>query len=94
MFTANESFESSTGSHIGAPSNCRITAGFVDTTMRGTSVEIVTEGSGFLPAKASTIMDSNLTNLIAMACLYGFGSGTVKGFAVTVAIGTVVQAGS
>lgn len=42
--------------------------------------------------KASgTILDSNLTNLIAMACLYGFGSGTVKGFAVTVAIGTVVQ---
>ncbi|MBW6399694.1 protein translocase subunit SecD [Roseomonas sp. HJA6] len=42
--------------------------------------------------KASgTIMDSNLTNLIAMAFLYGFGSGPVKGFAVTVAIGTVVQ---
>jgi len=42
--------------------------------------------------KASgTIMDSNLTNLIAMACLYGFGSGPVRGFAVTVAIGTVVQ---
>ncbi len=42
--------------------------------------------------KASgTILDSNLTNLIAMACLYGFGSGTVKGFAVTVAIGTIVQ---
>ncbi len=43
-------------------------------------------------SKASgTILDSNLTNLIAMACLYGFGSGPVKGFAVTVAIGTVVQ---
>jgi protein-export membrane protein SecD/preprotein translocase SecF subunit len=42
--------------------------------------------------KASgTIMDSNLTNLIAMACLYGFGSGPVRGFAVTVAVGTVVQ---
>jgi len=42
--------------------------------------------------KASgTIMDSNLTNLIAMACLYGFGSGPIKGFAVTVAVGTVVQ---
>ncbi|MFN6252498.1 MAG: protein translocase subunit SecD [Acetobacteraceae bacterium] len=42
--------------------------------------------------KASgTILDSNLTNLIAMACLYGFGSGPVKGFAVTVAIGTIVQ---
>jgi SecD/SecF fusion protein len=43
-------------------------------------------------SKASgTIMDSNLTNLIAMACLYGFGSGPVRGFAVTVAVGTVVQ---
>jgi protein-export membrane protein SecD/preprotein translocase SecF subunit len=43
-------------------------------------------------SKASgTILDSNLTNLIAMACLYGFGSGPVKGFAVTVAVGTVVQ---
>ncbi len=42
--------------------------------------------------KASgTILDSNLTNLIAMVFLYGFGSGPVKGFAVTVAIGTVVQ---
>jgi protein-export membrane protein SecD/preprotein translocase SecF subunit len=42
--------------------------------------------------KASgTILDSNLTNLIAMACLYGFGSGPVKGFAVTVAVGTIVQ---
>ncbi|WP_419896562.1 protein translocase subunit SecD [Roseomonas sp. USHLN139] len=43
-------------------------------------------------SKASgTILDSNLTNLIAMACLYGFGSGPVRGFAVTVAIGTIVQ---
>ncbi|HYZ34279.1 MAG TPA: protein translocase subunit SecD, partial [Crenalkalicoccus sp.] len=46
--------------------------------------------TGFTRA-SGTIMDSNLTNLIAMACLYGFGSGPVKGFAVTVAIGTVVQ---
>ena len=46
--------------------------------------------AGFTKA-SGTIMDSNLTNLIAMACLYGFGSGTVKGFAVTVAIGTIVQ---
>ncbi|WP_027284742.1 protein translocase subunit SecD [Rubritepida flocculans] len=40
---------------------------------------------------SGTILDANLTNLIAMAFLYGFGSGPVKGFAVTVAIGTVVQ---
>jgi SecD/SecF fusion protein len=46
--------------------------------------------AGFTRA-SGTILDSNLTNLIAMACLYGFGSGPVKGFAVTVAIGTVVQ---
>jgi SecD/SecF fusion protein len=38
-----------------------------------------------------TIVDSNLTNLIAMAMLYAFGSGPVRGFAVTVAIGTIVQ---
>lgn len=43
-------------------------------------------------AKASgTIIDANLTNLIAMGFLFGFGSGPVKGFAVTVAIGTVIQ---
>jgi SecD/SecF fusion protein len=42
--------------------------------------------------KASgTILDANLTNLIAMGFLYAFGSGPVKGFAVTVAIGTIAQ---
>ena len=46
--------------------------------------------AGFTKA-SGTILDSNLTNLIAMACLYGFGSGPVRGFAITVAIGTVVQ---
>ena len=46
--------------------------------------------AGFTKA-SGTIMDSNLTNLIAMACLYGFGSGPVRGFAVTVSIGTIVQ---
>jgi SecD/SecF fusion protein len=46
--------------------------------------------AGFTKA-SGTIMDSNLTNLIAMACLYGFGSGPVKGFAVTVAIGTIAS---
>lgn len=46
--------------------------------------------AGFSKAYA-TIIDSNFTNLIAMACLYIFGSGPVKGFAVTVAIGTFVH---
>lgn len=46
--------------------------------------------AGFTKA-SGTIMDSNLTNLIAMACLYVLGSGPVRGFAVTVAIGTIAS---
>lgn len=46
--------------------------------------------TGFRKATA-TIVDSNLTNLIAMALLYAFGSGPVRGFAVTAAIGTIIQ---
>lgn len=42
--------------------------------------------SGFRLAYG-TIFDSNLTTLIAAALLYYFGSGPVKGFAVTLAIG-------
>ncbi|MCB1694557.1 MAG: protein translocase subunit SecD, partial [Pseudomonadales bacterium] len=37
----------------------------------------------------STIMDSNITTLIAAFLLFYFGSGTVKGFAVTLSIGIV-----
>jgi protein-export membrane protein SecD len=46
--------------------------------------------AGFSKA-SGTILDSNLTNLIAMGVLYAMGSGPVRGFAVTVAIGTIVQ---
>ena len=42
--------------------------------------------SGFRLAYG-TIFDSNITTLIAAALLFYFGSGTVKGFAVTLAIG-------
>ncbi len=35
----------------------------------------------------STILDSNLTTLVAAAVLFYFGSGPVRGFAVTLAIG-------
>ncbi len=37
----------------------------------------------------STIMDANVTTLIAAILLFYFGSGTVKGFAVTLSIGIV-----
>ncbi len=39
----------------------------------------------------STILDSNLTTLIAVSLLFMFGSGPVKGFAVTIGIGLVTS---
>jgi preprotein translocase subunit SecD len=39
----------------------------------------------------TTIVDSNLTTLIAAVLLYSFGSGPVRGFAVTLAIGIVTS---
>ncbi len=38
-----------------------------------------------------TIFDSNLTTLIAALFLFQFGSGPIKGFAVTLTIGLVVS---
>ena len=39
----------------------------------------------------TTIIDSNLTTLLAAICLYAFGSGPIKGFAVTLAVGIVTS---
>lgn len=39
----------------------------------------------------STIVDSNMTTLIAVSLLFMFGSGPVKGFAVTIAIGLITS---
>ncbi len=39
----------------------------------------------------TTILDSNLTTVLAMAMLYAFGSGPVRGFAVTITIGICVS---
>jgi protein-export membrane protein SecD len=46
--------------------------------------------AGFKRAFA-TIFDSNLTTLIKMLILYMFGSGTVKGFAVTISLGILTS---
>ena len=46
--------------------------------------------SGFFRA-FSSILDSNVTTLIACAALFWFGSGLVKGFALTLAIGVLVS---
>ena len=39
----------------------------------------------------ATIIDSNLTTLIAALFLYIFGSGPVRGFAVTLSIGIITS---
>ncbi|XOV81006.1 MAG: protein translocase subunit SecD [Aestuariibacter sp.] len=39
----------------------------------------------------ATIIDSNLTTLIAVSLLFMFGSGPIKGFAITIAIGLVTS---
>lgn len=46
--------------------------------------------SGFHRAMSS-ILDSNITTIIAGVCLYAFGSGSVKGFALTLIIGVVLS---
>jgi preprotein translocase subunit SecD len=39
----------------------------------------------------STILDANLTTLLAAVVLYGFGTGPIKGFAVTLSIGILTS---
>ena len=46
--------------------------------------------SGFQRA-FSSIFDSNTTTLISCAVLYYFGTGLIRGFAVTLAIGVVIS---
>jgi preprotein translocase subunit SecD len=47
-------------------------------------------GDGFRHA-LSTIVDANVTTLITAAALYSFGTGPIKGFAVTLALGVVLS---
>jgi preprotein translocase subunit SecD len=39
----------------------------------------------------STILDSNITTLIAAVVLFSFGSGPVKGFAITLSLGILTS---
>ena len=56
---------------------------------KGVSIRSAVE-KGFENA-TSSIMDSNITTIIAALVLYFLGSGTVKGFAITLLIGIVVS---
>jgi SecD/SecF fusion protein len=55
----------------------------------GKSIRVSVQ-SGFRRAM-STILDSQITTIIAAVVLYQFGSGTVKGFAMTLMIGIVAS---
>ena len=46
--------------------------------------------SGYAKA-VSTIADANITTLIAAIILFGFGSGPIKGFAITLSIGIITS---
>ena len=46
--------------------------------------------SGYAKA-VSTIADANITTLIAAVILFGFGSGPIKGFAITLSIGIITS---
>ncbi|MDR1982245.1 MAG: protein translocase subunit SecD [Holosporaceae bacterium] len=39
----------------------------------------------------TSIMDTNLNTIIGMICLYQFGTGPVKGFAITTMLGTIIS---
>jgi preprotein translocase subunit SecD len=55
----------------------------------GQSVKVAIE-NGYNNA-FSTIMDANITTLIGCLALYSFGTGPIKGFALTISIGIIVS---
>ena len=58
--------------------------------LRSQKSVLVSVESGYKRA-IGTIVDANLTTLIAAACLYGLGSGPIKGFAITLSIGIITS---
>ena len=58
--------------------------------LRGGRSVLSSVESGYKRA-IGTIIDASLTTLIAAACLYGLGSGPIKGFAVTLSIGIITS---
>ncbi len=57
---------------------------------RAGKTPIASMEAGFTRAY-STIVDANLTTLIKMLILFGFGTGPVKGFAITISIGIITS---
>jgi len=53
------------------------------------SIKVAIEG-GYKNAM-SAILDANITTLIAALALFAYGTGTIKGFAITMAIGIMAS---
>jgi len=58
--------------------------------LRNGRLLIVALNNGFSRA-LETILDANITTLVAAVIMYAFGAGTVKGFAITLGIGTLTS---
>jgi preprotein translocase subunit SecD len=58
--------------------------------MRNGRSAVTAMESGYREAQA-TIIDANLTHVIATLFLFWFGSGPIKGFAVTLLIGVITS---
>lgn len=77
------------GIGFGVDANILINERIREETKRGLSAFAALD-NGFKRAY-STIVDANVTSLIATSLLFMFGSGPVRGFAVTMMIGTVLS---
>lgn len=77
------------GIGFGVDANILINERIREETKRGLSAFAALD-QGFKRAY-STIVDANVTSLIATSLLFMFGSGPVRGFALTMAIGTVLS---
>ena len=77
------------GIGLAVDANVLINERIREETLKGKSALLAID-AGFRRAYA-TVMDSNLTALIATLLLFWFGSGPVRGFAITMALGIVIS---
>jgi SecD/SecF fusion protein len=77
------------GIGLAVDANVLINERIREETLKGKNALAAIDG-GFQRAYA-TVMDSNLTALIATLLLFWFGSGPVRGFAITMALGIVIS---
>jgi SecD/SecF fusion protein len=77
------------GIGLAVDANVLINERIREETLKGKSAVLAID-AGFRRAYA-TVMDSNLTALIATLLLFLFGSGPVRGFAITMALGIVIS---